>query len=405
MKQNNFQNQSYFKEITYLGFALTDKLQEELIKLDSAPHFATFNFSWSLIRSLQKISDKVSIISSHEVRNYPGVKKIVFFSDKFYWNGFEIIILGFINIIVLKHLTKLFQLFRSRLIYRFVCRSDLLVVHGSHTPYLIYANIMKIFGKRILLVLTDEHGFVVSSDGFLGVIFRKIDYFIMRCLVGRFDAYVCLSSRFVKTFKLRNVLLVPGIVPIDTLKMPHCDLPKIFNSSFHIVYAGNINNINGIDLLLSAIKEIKNTSLTLSIFGKGEMVDRVLDYQKLDPRVSYKGVVDRNLLLVEFSKANLLVNPRPGKSIINEYSFPSKLIEFLSTGTPVLTAKAVNIPFEIESCFLYFEEDSYTSLASAIEYAISMHGNELENFGTRAAVKVAELYSEKSLGENIRALF
>jgi glycosyltransferase involved in cell wall biosynthesis len=405
MKLENTLNKSHFNEVTYLGFALPDSLQDELTRIDSAPHFATFNFSWSLIRVLQSISDKVNIISTQEIRNYPAVKKIVFRTKNLYFNGLDIMVIGFLNIIILKHLSKIFQLFKNHSIFQMVFRSDLLVVHGSHTPYLFYANIMKMFGKKILLVLTDEHGYVVISDGLLGVILRKIDYFIMKCLIVQFDAYICLSHQFVVKFKLKNVLLIPGIVPNDIHKMTGGGHQKDFNVNFHIVYAGNINSINGIELLLLAIKRIKSTSLTVSFFGKGDMVDNVLNYELSDPRVTYRGVVERNMLLSELLNANLLINPRPAKSIVNEYSFPSKLIEFLSTGTPVLTAKADNIPVEIESCFLYFEEDSDKMLAFAIEKAIFMQRNELEMIGIRAAVKVVELYGEKSLGKKIRQLF
>jgi hypothetical protein len=44
-------------------------------------------------------------------------------------------------------------------------------------------------------------------------------------------------------------------------------------------------------------------------------------------------------------------------------------------------------------------------LAFAIEKAIFMQRNELEMIGIRAAVKVVELYGEKSLGKKIRQLF
>ena len=70
------------------------------------------------------------------------------------------VLLGFINLLVLKHLTRFIAcvLALPRLMRRY--QVDWLFVHGTHTPFLLFGLLAKFCGKKLVIVLTD--GFVAQ---------------------------------------------------------------------------------------------------------------------------------------------------------------------------------------------------------------------------------------------------
>lgn len=393
-----------FRSIVYLGFALPEKHQRELEQLDASPHFATYNFSWALIRSLEMISNEVSVISSYEIRNFPEVKRVIFRSDASSEAGRSVLVIGFINVLLLKHISRLAQLFLRMSIIRKVAKSELLVVHGTHTPYMVLGVIARVFGKKTLLVLTDQHGFLARRGGAINRALSYLDKRLMRFLIGQFDGYFCLNPAFVSQFCLDRALVRPGIVPLDLVDTDISDGHKARESAmFTVAFAGNISHDNGIDLLLRAFDLLKDAAIRLRIFGIGTEIDRVIEASQKNPNIEYGGAVERKILLRELRSADLLVNPRPAGQEKNLFSFPSKLLEFAALGVATLTAEAINIPDELSDCFLYFKGREPQSLAKAILDASLCSG--IEMFGERAKRVVMANYTEARISVQIRDLF
>ena len=85
-----------------------------------------------------------------------------------------------------------------------------------------------------------------------------------------------------------------------------------------------------------------------------------------DPRVAYLGEIPRNKLLAYQKDADLLINPRINAGIFTRYSFPSKNMEYMSSGTPMVGYKLEGIPEEYDNYINYFAEPTAESIASCI---------------------------------------
>ncbi|MDY0292929.1 MAG: hypothetical protein RBR02_11415, partial [Desulfuromonadaceae bacterium] len=81
--------------------------------------------------------------------------------------------------------------------------------------------------------------------------------------------------------------------------------------------------------------------------------------------------------------ASLLVNPRPTEGEYTKYSFPSKTLEYMVSGTPVLTAELPGIPLEYYD-YLWFFEENGSGLERALRYILSKKNTELEKFGEKS---------------------
>lgn len=395
------------KSILYLGFAIPKEIQDEVNESDSLPHFATNKFSWSLVKALNFSFKEIYIISSAEIRNYPAAKRIFFRTQKFQSSNYKGLFIGFINIILLKHISRLVILFFK--IGRIIKKKQIkhIIVHGTHTPFMLVALWSKwVYNTQIAILLTDQHGAEVPSDGFLGRVFRNADTKIMLSMLKRMDSFICLSELFVSKYNLSPSLVIPGILNSEFSSYGNIDIINTFsdNKKETIVFAGGINKQNGIDILLASIKLIPSLDIDFIILGNGDLVQKVIEEASNDPRIKFYGVKHGKELYQYLLTASLLINPRPVHEEYSRTSFPSKLIEYMSTGVPILTTKLESIPNEIKDCFFYIERPDAQSIASSIYHIISLNKEDRINVGMKAKNAVREFYSEEKIGDRIHDL-
>jgi len=65
--------------------------------------------------------------------------------------------------------------------------------------------------------------------------------------------------------------------------------------------------------------------------------------------------------------SHLLLHPRPVNSPVTLYSFPSKLIEYLASGTPVLSTRLKSIPIDLLPYINLSQADTPSSFFESIE--------------------------------------
>ena len=92
-------------------------------------------------------------------------------------------------------------------------------------------------------------------------------------------------------------------------------------------------------MLLKAFSQISNHSVRLKISGKGSFQKLVEDAAKQDDRITYLGCVPYEEYLSNLKQAAVLVNPRNMNLPENENNFPSKIMEYLATGKPIISTR------------------------------------------------------------------
>jgi len=143
-----------------------------------------------------------------------------------------------------------------------------------------------------------------------------------------------------------------------------------------ILYAGGLHENYGVGLLLDAFDLLDGDSWRLLLAGKGPMQDKIINKSKEDTRIEYLGEVPREKLLELEKNVDVLVNPRVNSGIFTRYSFPSKNMEYLSSGTPMVGFKLDGIPDEYDGYINYFYEGNAKALAEAIRLACTDNNNE-----------------------------
>ena len=97
-------------------------------------------------------------------------------------------------------------------------------------------------------------------------------------------------------------------------------------------------------------------------------------------------------------QATLLVNPRPTKQQFTKYSFPSKNIEYMASGTPMLTTILPGMPKEYYDYVFLIKDESVNGLCEAISDVLALPTKEIELKG-----KIAKEFIMKNKNEKVQA--
>lgn len=133
-----------------------------------------------------------------------------------------------------------------------------------------------------------------------------------------------------------------------------------------ILYTGTLHKKFGVMNLVHAFQQIYSPDYRLVICGIGDSAEAIKNAAEEDIRISFLGQLSRAEVLEWQRKATVLVNPRQNNEEFTKYSFPSKTMEYLSSGIPVIAYKLDGIPDEYDKYLQYVEDDTIDGLKNKL---------------------------------------
>lgn len=387
-----------------LGFTVPDDMAADLFSVDPSPAVQTHRFAWSLARSLRSAFGEVRLLSAAPTQSWPLTPRLIFRRRAFAQDGMNGVAVGFINMVVMKHLTRFIAVLLQTPTLRQRWKVNTVVIHGVHTPWLAYGRLLQLLGLHVTTVLTDPPGVILATDSPTARWLKRIDRRIVGYFVSRASAIVALAPDLVAEYPgAPRSLVFPGIVSgswLEQLAAAARPEPATEARALTVLYAGGVNAAYGVDRLLEAARLLPEVRFV--IFGKGDQVARITP--DAFPNVSYCGFVPPTELAPHLLAADILINPRPSDASFARNSFPSKLLEYAATGRSVLTTRICSIPDTIAPCFDYIEDETPEGIARAIR---TVGGRPLEERLTRAGQSravIIEEYSEEAVGRRLADL-
>lgn len=137
------------------------------------------------------------------------------------------------------------------------------------------------------------------------------------------------------------------------------------------LYAGSIHEMYGIKRLVEGFQLAKVENTQLHIYGAGDYQQELQRIAAEDPSIVYGGLLMPSQVVAKEMEATLLVNPRPTDEEYVKYSFPSKTMEYMSTGTPVLTTMLPGLPKEYDSHVFFIREENAEGIAAALREVLN----------------------------------
>lgn len=148
-------------------------------------------------------------------------------------------------------------------------------------------------------------------------------------------------------------------VPEHELDPPSDRGPRI------IFYSGALNQYGGVDLLLDAFGLVRDPNTRLWICGKGDN-DKLRQMLRKDSRITFFGCVHEEKLRELSRQAWVMVNPRPSNIRDSQHNFPSKVLEYLSYGKPVVSTRTPGLSPEYRPFLIVPVAETAEALATSI---------------------------------------
>jgi len=157
-----------------------------------------------------------------------------------------------------------------------------------------------------------------------------------------------------------------------------------------VFYAGGISRKYGLADLVEGfcLADLPNTRL--EIYGPGDYVPELQKIAEEDSRIFYGGMLMNSEIVEREQQATLLVNPRPTHEEFVKYSFPSKTMEYMASGTPVLTTRLPGMPKEYYPYVSFIDEEAAEGIAAALKAVMAMPDEDLFQMGKAAREFVLE---------------
>lgn len=157
-----------------------------------------------------------------------------------------------------------------------------------------------------------------------------------------------------------------------------------------VFYAGGVSRQYGLADLTEGFLQADIPNTRLEIYGPGDYVKELQAIAETHPNVYYGGMLLNSQIVDREQEAALLVNPRPTREEFVKYSFPSKTMEYMASGTPVLTTKLPGMPKEYYPYVDFIEEESASGIAAALKAVLARSDEELFRKGQSARDFVLE---------------
>ena len=213
-------------------------------------------------------------------------------------------------------------------------------------------------GCRFVSIITD------LPDMFnCGKFYKKLGNYVIR----HSDGYVMLTEAmndYIRNAEKPYVVL-EGHADI-TMKKHIPSMDRKLNPRV-CMYAGALAKQYGLVELVEGFRKADIPNAQLHLYGSGDYVEELKQIAAADPRIVYGGMLLSHEIIEKEMEATVLVNPRPTHEEYVKYSFPSKNMEYMSTGTPVLTTRLPGMPKEYEPHVYLIEEETAGGVAKAMQ--------------------------------------
>lgn len=242
----------------------------------------------------------------------------------------------------------------------------------------IAALLFRIFHKcKTIGLVTDVPNFRANEKR-KGI--RALPYKFKNFLISRYDSYIFLTEKMNETLnhKGKPYVIIEGIVDETIAEIPN--IPENKHPEKVVMMAGLLEKEYGVDALLDAFHNIKIEDARLYFYGKGKSVELIKSYAYKDSRICFFGEVINSKIIEEEKKAFLLINPRPAAGEWVKYSFPSKNMEYISSGTPMLAYELPCMPKEYDGYYFKIKGN----LEQILDDLLNQERSELHQFGLNA---------------------
>lgn len=411
LAETDLQSQGPPADAEHLSVCLLGGLFDEelasVIEADSigGVQAAANALQWNLVRGLdQTLGYPITIVTAPFVGSFPRRYKRPWLNSRGFAHAPDArdYSVGFLNLPLIKHLFRSSRTWKT--LRRWIIATPgkkVIICYSMNSAFMKCLDRSKKLNRSIAtcLVVPDlpEYMNTTTQRSRVYSVLKSIDIQLMRKSFPSVDSLVLLT-RHMRT-------RLPDGPPYITLEgiateLVTSDGPPT-DAGRTLLYAGSLNARYGILNLLEAFESIDDPEIRLVLCGAGDSENEVEVAAARDARIDYRGRVSREQALDLQREATILVNPRSNEEEFTKYSFPSKILEYLSSGRPVVAYMLDGMPDEYGQYIFTVSEPTAESLAGALKAALSLPDQTLAEMGARARDFVLAAKSPRTQAERI----
>lgn len=337
-----------------------------------------------LLEGLKKSCDgEVYVISSYPVI---GKKYRYFSKESEKVNGIEFCYLGFLQLPFIRQLCLYVNAYRE--MKKFTKKYPKAVIicdilnHSIADAARLFGNV---YSKDVCAIVTDVPGYTsnarIKTRSKSAQLFSKLAMWCSKGSENKYDKYLLLSEQMndVVNLNKKEYVVIEGQCDIKMKSLDN-DLENKANPKV-MMYAGGIHKEFGIEMFVQAFLNLKNPDWELHIYGDGNYSKELRKISEEDAKIFYHGVVPNSLIIAKQLEASVLVNPRITSAEYVKYSFPSKTMECMASGTPLLTTKLPSMPKEYFEHVYFIDDETIRGMENAIKSVVKISDEDLHSYG------------------------
>lgn len=370
--------------------------------------FASQQLQESLLLGFLQNDVNVNVVSIPSLSSFPfGYREPIIRSVPFVFNQKCLgRTRGFVNVIGLKSLLGWGLNSVLNNWYDESCR-NLVFVYGLHSQLMsISLQIKQNYPNVELAIIIPDLPCFMGKNKYL----EKIGHYsreenIVDQLLPNFKYFILLADKMKQYLRIDSArtTVIEGIyTESDEPRIMKPELPLIPKSVF---YAGSLHERYGIMDLVNAFHRTKAPDYSLYLCGTGDSVDKIRKIESVDSRVHYLGKMENKEVRQFEKRVSILVNPRHSNEEFTKYSFPSKTLEYLSSGTPTLMCHLDCIPQEYDDYLYYFEDESIDGYKNKLIQMLEEDHCVLKNRARKASDFIVECKTPMAQVRKILDLF
>ena len=236
--------------------------------------------------------------------------------------------------------------------------------------------VSKILGIKSVGIITDLPDFLSDKgkNSFNNMIIKMFNNYVL--LTDEMNDYIVENI----THKNKPYIVIEGSVDYTILNETTYEKyeKKV------CMYTGTLAKIYGIEYLVKGFIKANVLNSELHIYGDGDFKNELIDLCKKNSNIKYFGTKPNEYIVEEQKKATLLINPRPSNEEFTKYSFPSKNLEYMASGTPLLATDLPGIPDEYKRYEYIIENENIEGIANMFRYVLNLTDAELRKKGKMA---------------------
>lgn len=382
-------------KLVYCGPYYNGDAEQEIIRLSKGQlNNASNRFQSALLKGLMKIygEEEIIVINALPIGTWPFHSTKFLLKDKNWQIGTcQAHEIGCVNLPVFKQIDREERLYR--LLSRVVEDGDCVLLYSCYLPFLnAVCRIKKNIHFSIIVTDLPEY-YDLGRTSCLRKIVREFNNKMIYRRLENVNSFVLLTEQMKEPLRVGNrpYTIVEGIWSKEGSKIE--SIPKNVEKRI-LFYSGTLHYQFGIQLLLDAFKQIEGENYELWICGAGEAAENIKKLAEKDSRIKFFGFCDSTRVAELRNCASVLVNPRPADGEYTKYSFPSKTMEYLASGIPVVMFHLPGIPKEYDELLFYVEKPEANEFRQRVIEICSLDDEERMQYSIRARRFIQEQKNE-----------